>query len=138
MIPPGQIKCVNLPVCLPRMAQIRVWTGSVRSTPLSVPEEVADAVRSEALRQRCRPGEILIDFVRQFWPRYVAEELHRDLCHPASRQVIDAVSEASSNTATAPALAEAATELSPLSEVASSVTAWCDQESEPSGNGPAT
>ena len=64
----------------------------MRYTPLSVPEEVASAVRSEALRQRCRPGEVLVDFVRQFWPRYVAEELHRDLTHPTSRWVIDAAS----------------------------------------------
>ena len=107
----------------------------MRSTPLSVPEEVADAVRSEALRQRCRPGEILIDFVRQCWPRYVAEELHQDLTRPAARQVIDAVSEVSPNTATAPALAEAATQPSSPNEVPPSITAGCDQESKPSGYG---
>ncbi|MGH9013163.1 MAG: hypothetical protein ACRDZ1_04400 [Acidimicrobiia bacterium] len=51
----------------------------MRGIDLRVPEEVADAVRAEANRRLCRPGEVLVDFLRRYWPRYVAEDLRRDL-----------------------------------------------------------
>jgi hypothetical protein len=51
----------------------------MRGVDLRVPEEVADVVRAEASRRLCRPGEVLVDFVRRCWPAYVAEVVGRDL-----------------------------------------------------------
>jgi hypothetical protein len=80
----------------------------VRSTPLSVPSEVAEAVRAEAVRRHGRPGDVLTDFVRRWWPRYVAEQLHGDLKQAAPSQVIDAdvVSSRTLHAEMPPALAE--------------------------------
>jgi hypothetical protein len=50
-----------------------------------VPEPVVDALRGEAARRLCHPGDVLADFVRACWPNYVADRLADDL-----RPIIDA------------------------------------------------
>jgi hypothetical protein len=57
----------------------------MRSVRLAVPEPVVDALRGEAARRLCHPGDVLADFVRACWPDYVADRLADDL-----RPVIDA------------------------------------------------
>lgn len=53
-----------------------------------------------------QPGHVLADFVRAYWPRYVANSLERDL-----RPVVDAeaLDETIPNAATPPAIADGAT-----------------------------
>ena len=65
----------------------------MRGTTLAVPEEVAEAVRAEAVRQLRRPGEILVEFVQQCWPSYVAGRLRYDLGSPGAARVIQAHAE---------------------------------------------
>jgi hypothetical protein len=58
--------------------------GMGNSTSLSVPDELAAAVRAEAARRVCRPADVLLDFLRRCWPEYVAGQLRADFgSHPA-------------------------------------------------------
>lgn len=64
------------------------------SAQLSVPEEVALAVRAEAYRTLRRPGEVLTDWLRRTFPRYVADRLAEDLLHPAGGLLFDVAADA--------------------------------------------
>jgi hypothetical protein len=55
-----------------------------------VPDEMADAIRLEAVRQTRRPGDVLVDFLRTYWPAFVEQRLRSDFEHPAARRVINA------------------------------------------------
>ena len=82
-------------------SRARLIVGVMRNASVQVPEPVADALRGEAARRGCRPGEVLADFVRACWPRFVAGALEKDL-----RPVVDAelVDDRSSEPADRPAL----------------------------------
>ncbi len=61
----------------------------VKSATLSVPEEVADAVRAEAYRRLCRPGEVLSDWLHRTFPDYVRDRMRHDFDHPLDGAVIE-------------------------------------------------
>lgn len=77
------------------------------SVRLQVPESVADAIRGEANRRLMHPGEVLTEFVRTFWPRYVQCQLARDLTPVLDVEEVDRPEEM----ATPPAEAEGASRL---------------------------
>ena len=64
--------------------------GTTNTLTLTVPIELADAVRAEALRQMRRPGEVVADALRSVFPEYVEVRLRRALQHPITGRVIDA------------------------------------------------
>jgi hypothetical protein len=79
-----------------------------RGTNITIPEEIDEAIRAEAYRLGCRPGEVLVRWLRATFPEYIRVQLDCDLNHPDSNTVIDATVR-SMKTATPPALNEGAT-----------------------------
>jgi hypothetical protein len=61
-----------------------------RGVSITIPEEVDLAIRAEAYRRGCRPGEVLTQWLRATLPDYVRDQFRRDLLHPTTRDVIDA------------------------------------------------
>jgi hypothetical protein len=61
-----------------------------RTVAFHVPDEVAEAVRHEALREMRRPGDVLAEFLRWGWPSFVKERLSRDLGIPIEADSADA------------------------------------------------
>ena len=59
----------------------------MRNIPIGVPEEVAHAVRAEALRQCRRPAEVLSDWLRNTFPTYVANAMQKDFARSLPRFV---------------------------------------------------
>lgn len=60
-----------------------------RHVTVTIPEEVDEAIRAEAYRVGCRPGEVLSRWLRDTFPEYVFHRLSDDLRHPEGRLVID-------------------------------------------------
>jgi len=54
----------------------------VRGTTITIPDEVDLAIRAEAYRVGCRPGEVLVSWLRATFPAYVQGQLRRDLSDP--------------------------------------------------------
>jgi hypothetical protein len=98
----------------------------------ALPVDLLDDLDREARRRGVEVADLVDLLLVGHLPVVLAEEAE---AHLRTSLAIANGHARPSKAATAPALAEAATQLSPLSEVVSSVTAWCDQESEPSGHG---
>jgi hypothetical protein len=86
-----------------------------RGTTITIPDEVDLAIRAEAYRIGCRPGEILVRWLRSTFPDYVRSQLESDLNGQHSEI-------GSPDAATPPAGTEGVTNLnSPQSQVTKSI-----------------
>jgi hypothetical protein len=96
-----------------------------RGTTVTIPDEVDLAIRAEAYRLGCRPGDVLVRWLRATFPDYVRDQLRGDLRHPNAHAVLDIEvvdSDGPRHAATPPTLAEGASGLtSPQDQADASV-----------------
>jgi hypothetical protein len=77
-----------------------------RGTTITIPDEVDVALRAEAYRVGCRPGEILVRWLRETFPDYVRNQLRNDLEHRSIVDVLATETHVSPNAEMPPALTE--------------------------------